>query len=657
MKQQSSKYHHLTFLGMFLLSSSLSLLAVPPAAPQELLEYLITQNEAARAKIRSFSCTLDITQNGRTRTAQLKQQGSCLWLASNQPAKTGPIAGHQTRMVVNNRYMAEYILPIPRSVMSYGNWRDYDSFETMDNETKRRIQTNTPDDFFTNCFGTISESFRWSMTRRPDIRWDAVQSTDTDGRTVYQIRRFGSRSNLPYPDAVWVVDPDKGFMVTETFAYSGGKVFLHRSMQVEQVADGVWFPVSFQQENYRQGFMPQISLSNWKRVSVRDLQVNNDIPAEQFEFDALNLWEDAPDVIVLRIQTDGTKIPYVYDNTGQLIPQRERDRQNATPVAAPEGGTGDLLGAVVDSHSKGIGGVYVFICEQDSGIPLSPKTRQPFTKQMGRSDELELLYAVTDDDGNFIFKDIPAGKYRLVSQSWKDVKAIKGALEVNGNEIQLHGIAENIHASPAASPYRIELRPLGTGILQVDADLPNDETLLVVSTSPTQADPILGFAGWSGPFMQHMIGGNRMPSGQTTIYGLPEGTLYLAMFAADNSPGFAEAQVAVRPNETTVLEDIQFVAGWSDARHDPPQELLAVFEEIKSLVLSKDEFLLNLFKEYGLMDSSPEKGPWAFMDGVSRNLTKEVTLPSGRTATFGEIAAAWKYVELQQWQERKANRR
>jgi hypothetical protein len=340
-------------IGIFLFCNGLCTAAPAPAAEmdsQELLEYLIRQNEAARAKIRSFSCTLDITQSGRTRTAQLKQQGSCLWLVSNQPARTGPVAGHQTRMVVNDRYMAEYTLPIPRSVMSYGNWFDYDSFDTMDNETKRRIQTNTPDDFFAHCFGNRSESFRWSMTRRPDIRWDAVQTTDTDGRTVYQIRRFASRSNLPYSDAVWVVDPDKGFLATEIRSNIGDKSW-HYSMQVEQVTPGVWFPIAFQQENYRQGFKPRQSLDNWKRVSVRDLQVNTDIPPEQFEFDALNLWEDAPDVIVLRFQTDGTKIPYVYDDTGQLIPQRERDRQNA---ARPSdlNSTDEIIRDIIGSDMK-----------------------------------------------------------------------------------------------------------------------------------------------------------------------------------------------------------------------------------------------------------------------------------------------------------------
>ena len=38
-------------------------------------------------------------------------------------------------------------------------------------------------------------------------------------------------------------------------------------------------------------------------------------------------------------------------------------------------------------------------------------------------------------------------------------------------------------------------------------------------------------------------------------------------------------------------------------------------------------------------------------------LIAETQLPSGRKATFGEVVAAWKYVELQQAVERKEQRR
>lgn len=321
-----------------------------------------------------------------------------------------------------------------------------------------------------------------------------------------------------------------------------------------------------------------------------------------------------------------------------------------------EAGVGRVTGRVVDGAGEGVGGAFVFICEQKSGVPLSPNTLKPFTRQFHQPDELELCYAVTDDGGAFSFDKIPAGTYRFVSQSWKDAKDIKGALEVNGKEIQLHGVANNVRIAPTLSPT-IELRPVGTGILKIDADLPNSETLLVVSTFATQADPILGFAGWAGGFMQHMIGGNRMPYGETTITGLPEGDVYFAMFAADNSPGFIDGQVHIKANETTEPGRIQFVAGWSDGRHNPPEELRPVFEEIKPLVLSKDQFLLNLFKEYGLMDIAPEKRMWGFMEAVIPNLKKEIELPSGRVATFGEIVAAWKYVELQQMLERRDKRK
>lgn len=326
----------------------------------------------------------------------------------------------------------------------------------------------------------------------------------------------------------------------------------------------------------------------------------------------------------------------------------------ASDPASVEPGT--VTGRVVNDSGSGIGGAYVFICDPNSGIPLSPDTYRPFTHRFGQPDELVLSYVRTDDDGRFAFQNLPAGIYRFVCQSWVDAGDIKGALEVNGTQIRLHGIAENVCVSPVSSPD-IVLRPLGTGRLQIDADLPNNATLLVVSTHPTQADPILGFAGWIGGFLQHMIGGNRMPHGQTIIEGLPEGRIYYTMFAADNSPGFVDGQAAIKSNETTVLKGLRFVAGWSDGRHDPPAALQAVFEEVKPMVLSRDPFFMKLLEDYGLLNSASQKSMQAFLQTVAPNLDREVRMPSGQIVTFGQIVAAWKYVELQRMLERKAKRR
>jgi C-terminal processing protease CtpA/Prc len=329
------------------------------------------------------------------------------------------------------------------------------------------------------------------------------------------------------------------------------------------------------------------------------------------------------------------------------VPTAEQAKSNA----------GTITGKVIDAEKQSIPGVIVILCEQSSGVPVCQETFRPFTEAVlaEKGDPLkDIVYVVTNGQGCFSFEKVPVGEYRLVAQSWKDAEEFKGLFEINRKEIQLHGIAEHIRVCSEISPD-VVLRPLGTGVLQVDEDMPNDETLLVISTSPTRADPILGFAGWGGPFIRNMIGGNRMPEGKTNIYGLPEGKVYLAMFAADSVPGWTEGTVEIRPNTTTVLDYIQFVNSWSNSRHDPPEHLVPVFKEVQQLISQKDKFIFNLYQNSGIQ-IDPSKGMWGFMEQIGSHLAKEVELPSGRKATFGEVMAAAQYVQLQQIVERRKER-
>lgn len=323
-----------------------------------------------------------------------------------------------------------------------------------------------------------------------------------------------------------------------------------------------------------------------------------------------------------------------------------------SPLSKNDAGT--ITGAVLNAKSKPVASVVIILCDQRSGIPVCKDTFKPFTEaylSKERNQQKEICFSVTDNMGHFSFDNVSVGEYKAVAQSWKGVEEIKSVFEKNGEEIQLYGVAEHIRIS-AGSPSRIVLRPLGTGILQIDEDAPNDETLLVLSTSPTRADPILGFAGWGGAFIQNMIGGNRMPKGKTTVYGLPEGKVYLAMFAADSVPGWTEGQAEIKSNSTTVLEYIPFVNSWSNSRHDPPEHLLPVFEEVKLLISKKDKFIVDLLQNFGAqVDSS--RGMWGYMEQLGIHLKDDIELPSGKKTTFGEVIAAIRYVELQQTMERK----
>jgi hypothetical protein len=316
--------------------------------------------------------------------------------------------------------------------------------------------------------------------------------------------------------------------------------------------------------------------------------------------------------------------------------------------------TGVVTGTVMNLKDQPVRGAVIILCDQKSGVPVSKPAFRPFTEaylSKGGNQEKEISFSITDDMGRFSFEDVPVGEYRLIAQSWEGADKIKSVFERNGKEIELWGVAGHVRVS-AGSSSNVELRPLGTGVLRIDENMPNDETLLVISTSATRADPILGFAGWGGAFMQNMIGGNRMLEGETIVSGLPEGTIYVAMFAADSVPGWTEGQAEIKRDATAVLENIPFVNSWSNSRHDPPESLLPVFEEIKQLISRKDKFIDDLVRNFRAQ-VEPTAGSLEFMLQLGPHLEKEVTLPSGRKATFGDVIAAVQYVELQQTMERK----
>ncbi|MBN2588823.1 MAG: hypothetical protein JXA96_03090 [Sedimentisphaerales bacterium] len=307
-----------------------------------------------------------------------------------------------------------------------------------------------------------------------------------------------------------------------------------------------------------------------------------------------------------------------------------------------------IQGKVLDARDKPVAGSVVILCDQKTGSPICTGTFALLSEAFVGGQK-GLVFAVSNELGEFVFENIPAGEYRLVAQIWKDAKEITDIFEKNGEVIELNGVAEKIVVEEGQIT-NTEIHPLGTGGLRIDEDLPNSETLLVMSTSPTRADPILGFAGWGGNFVQNMIGGNRMPYGKTTVLGLPEGKLYIAMFAADSIPGWLNGQVEIKANSTTKLEYIPFVNGWSNSRHDPPEELLPVFNEVKEIASDDVNFILDIYNKIGL---KAESGLFGMMSAVSPHLKEEVELPSGLKTTIGDVVASVYYIQLQQYTQQR----
>jgi hypothetical protein len=121
-----------------------------------------------------------------------------------------------------------------------------------------------------------------------------------------------------------VIDPQKGFLATESVFYAGRETpFRRQTMRVEEVAPGVWYPVGYEETEYTEPKPPAEppAVTSWTKATLKDIKINEPIPARQFDIEALGLQTDKPDITVLRTTVEGRTIPHVY-REGKLVPQR-----------------------------------------------------------------------------------------------------------------------------------------------------------------------------------------------------------------------------------------------------------------------------------------------------------------------------------------------
>lgn len=317
---------------------------------------------------------------------------------------------------------------------------------------------------------------------------------------------------------------------------------------------------------------------------------------------------------------------------------------NGASLLAAEDANGVTRGRVVDAKEAPVTGAAVILCRQADGMPFAKDKQRTFVESIQAGGSLtDLAFVLSDERGRFTFEGLRHGEYRLMAQTWQDADSIEGILEVNGQVVELLGIAENVRVLEQ-SPPSVVIRPLGTGSLRFDEAMPSG-LLLALSTAAPGADPILGFIGWDGPMLKNMIGGLRMPRGATTVHGLPTGKIYVALFANDNVPGFGAAEVEIFPDRMATL-DVPIVASWSDGHHDPPERLLPLFEEVKLLREQEPNRLLAMLKEHSI-DLTDAKNPFDRQRRISQYLTKKIRLPSGTEAAYADLLAVSRYQALQ----------
>ena len=334
-----SIYYYAKLFMIFVLLSTLneSVDAVTTNVSDELLRYLIKKNSDARKKISSASYRVESYSETETKEGKridnghglIKLKGNCRWSTFENDAQI-PQAGWQQkqsgRIVLNDHYCGYW--PSIGNPCAYR--ADHNSIEMMAERSQAYVIAHSPPDYqlLNICYqGFEYGSFSERIKQHPDkIRWEAIKKKDDDN--IYEIRRFSPyMHDRSKADAIWTINEDKGFLVTERISFTkDGNISEHIKIEVKEILPKIWFPVAFSEKRMDQKSNEEKSI---KTVSLKEIQLNISIPDEQFEMEALGFPKDI--TLFWTDQNDET-IAWVYDGDklvrrkGFLEKQRKQKR-------------------------------------------------------------------------------------------------------------------------------------------------------------------------------------------------------------------------------------------------------------------------------------------------------------------------------------------
>lgn len=330
----------------------------------------------------------------------------------------------------------------------------------------------------------------------------------------------------------------------------------------------------------------------------------------------------------------------------------------ATCTISAAAETGTISGRVVDAKGNGIANAAVFVCDQESGMPLGSNVRDVLTYKRLHGQEEQPLWVKTDDEGRFEITDIHAGTCRIFAQKWE--ADFEDAFKLNGIVVDLLGSADNLKV-PSQAAQEVTLKSAGTGEIQFHGRLGNDDAFVFVSTE-YPGDAVLGFLGWQAPFGNHVIGLNRMTLGRTTFRGLPEGKVGYTEIELDNRLGLYAGRSQITAKNQTITgksAEEDMIALWSNARYVPEADLQPVFKHVKKLVqdgridevwnaIVRDtdaEGKLDISKVSDLRNLGNEKNFLLFWElGI---LERKIELPDDGKATVNEALASLFYLDFE----------
>ncbi|HUU16985.1 MAG TPA: TlpA disulfide reductase family protein [Sedimentisphaerales bacterium] len=315
-------YHYAKLFMIFVLLSSLneSVYAVSTNASNELLHCLIKKNSEARKKVSSSSYLVEFHSERETKNGKridhghglVKWKGNCRWSTFENNAQIPQKAWQQKqsgRIVLNDRYLAYW----PSIGNPYAYRVDHNSIGMMTKQSQAHATFHSPPDYqlLNICYqGFEQTSFVEEMKLHPDqIRWEAVRKNDGN---IREIKRFSPyMHDKSKPDAIWTIDGDKGFLVTERISFTrDGNISEHIKMEIKEILPKIWFPTALSKKRFdHKNNLKEIVDAN-QIVTLREIQLNIAIPEEQFEMEALGLPND---ITIFWSDQNDESVAWVYE--------------------------------------------------------------------------------------------------------------------------------------------------------------------------------------------------------------------------------------------------------------------------------------------------------------------------------------------------------
>lgn len=325
--------------------------------------------------------------------------------------------------------------------------------------------------------------------------------------------------------------------------------------------------------------------------------------------------------------------------------------------AEEAGAPGQIQGALVDStgNMADAGQAVVFLCDADSGMPLSTATRR--IVEPGQAEELfrfdGFWHAVTVDSGQFVFNDVPPGKYRLVAQAWSGIAGMARGMPKSLNSepgeepsavLILLGSAEQVEVK-AGEPTQVMIQPWGHESLRIVTDPEEPHNYLVISRKAPLGEGVLGPLGWGEAFIAGAIGVTRMETPHVTLVGLPESAeVHVGLWNYDNSAGVGGGTFVVgkdRPGRLPIY------AGWSNGKYEPTARLKKLAEHLETA----DVDILEL------LDLKDAQWSREYFQQVWDRAEEPVQVEGYGEAKFIDVLAAESYREMAKHRRQREARR